>query len=116
MKDKVLASHGTQLMQLKPSSIWAAAMEDLKRREANREDSGRPDRMQQYAFHRDHIIKAENANDILRAAIADIQRDGELINPDGDSPGRWVSKGRASGKATTRLLYSDARLLQAALQ
>jgi hypothetical protein len=116
MTDKVLAEHGTQLMALKPSSIWAAAMEDLKRREHNREDNGRPDRMKQYAFHRAHVEKAQTANDIIRAAIADIQRDGELIDPKGDSPGRYASKGRASGKSTTRLIYSDVRLLQAALQ
>lgn len=44
------------------------------------------------------VVKAETANDILRAAIAE--------------PGL----GLASGKRDTRLLYSDVELLKAALQ
>lgn len=93
----VLEEHGTQLMVLKPSSIWAAAMEDLKRRAFNT-DKARADRFKVYAFHRKHVLKATTANDIIRAAIAE--------------PGL----GQASGKRDTRLLYSDVELLKAALQ
>lgn len=92
----LLEEHGTRLMVLKPSSIWAAAMEDLRRREFNC-DKARQDRFKIYAFHRKHVVKASTANDILRAAIA--------------QPGL----GLASGKKATRLLYSDIELLKAAL-
>lgn len=92
----VLEEHGTQLMVLRPSSIWAAAMEDLKRRSYNK-DPGE-DGFRVYAFHRKHVLKANSANDVIRAAIAE--------------PGL----GLASGKRDTRLLYSDVELLKAALQ
>ncbi len=92
----VLEEHGTQLMVLKPSSIWAAAMEDLKRRLHNTRPN--VDTFKHYAFHGRHVLKAASANDIIRAAIAD--------------PGT----GLASGKRDTRLLYSDVELLKAALQ
>lgn len=100
----VMEGHGTKLMQLKPSMIWRCAMDDLARREHNAEigscEPGRPNdgKFKHYAFHRHHVVKANTANDILRAAIAE--------------PG----KGRASGKKDTRLLYSDVELLKAALQ
>ena len=92
----VLEEHGTPLMVLKPSSIWAAAMADLKRRAHNK--SADATTMKHYAFHRNHVVKASTANDIIRAAIAE--------------PGL----GLASGKKDTRLLHSDVRLLEAALQ
>ncbi len=92
----VLEEHGTQLMVLKPSSIWAAAMADLERRAYNTAPG--EDGFKVYAFHRKHVLKATSANDILRAAIAE--------------PGI----GLASGKRDTRLLYSDVELLKAALQ
>lgn len=99
----VMEQYGTRLMQLKPSMIWRCAMDDLERRRHNAgigcpAGQGRTGEYQQYAFHRDHVAKAESANDILRAAIA--------------QPG----KGQASGKRDTRLLYSDVELLKAALQ
>ena len=92
----VLEVHGTKLMVLKPSSIWAAAMEDLSRRAFNKAAAG--DSFRAYAFHRKHAIKAGTANDIIRAAIKE--------------PGL----GQASGKRDTRLLYSDVELLKAALR
>ena len=91
-----LEEHGTQLMVLKPSSIWSAAMEDLKRRAHNVEPG--VDTYRHYAFHRKHVIKASTANDIIRAAIAE--------------PGL----GQVSGKKDTRLLYSDVELLKLALK
>lgn len=101
----VLEEHGTRLMVLKPSSIWAAAMEDIKRRVHNTEvvassksSWGRRGEFKHYAFHRRHVLRANSANDIIRAAIAE--------------PGL----GRASGKKSTRQLYSDVELLKAALQ
>lgn len=103
----VLEEHGTKLMQLKPSMIWRCAMDDLGRLKHNRAVAAsakvppnfqQEGEFKQYAFHRSHVIKAETANDILRAAIAE--------------PG----KGQASGKRDTRLLYSDLELLKAALQ
>ena len=54
--------------------------------------------MKHYHFHRDHVRKATTANDILRAAIDQIE------------------KGRESGKKITRLLYADAELFKSALQ
>lgn len=95
----VLEEHGTKLMQLKPSMIWRCAMDDLERLKHNRlEKTLIEGDFKHYAFHRRHVLKAESANDILRAAIGE--------------PGL----GLASGKRDTRLLYSDVELLKAALQ
>ena len=101
----VLENHGTRFMQLKPSMIWGAAMEDLKRREHNEAVAAsrkttfpRKDEYKQYAFHRRHVLGAGTANDILRAAIAE------------------PALGLAAGKRNTRLLYSDVELLKAALK
>jgi hypothetical protein len=92
-----LEQHGTTLMQFKPEAIWRMAMDDLNRRSANT-GAGSVDKMKHYHFHRDHVSKAATANDILRAAIDDLQR------------------GRDSGKKNTRLLYADEGLLRRALQ
>ena len=94
----LLENHGTKLMELKPSTIWSTAMEDLKRRENNRHDSGNPAKMKHYAFHRDHVKKAESANDVIRAALNEPE------------------KGRRSTKYNTRLIYSDLDLLRSALR
>jgi len=92
----MLEQHGTTLMQLKPGAIWRIAMSDLERRERNKERGiGEYER---FAFHRDHVTGAKTANDILRAAIADIEL------------------GRQSDKADTRLLYADEELLRRSLQ
>ena len=93
--EAVLESHGTQLMNLKPSMIWQCAMADLERRERNKE---RSDSYEVYAFHRRHVAKATSANDIIRAALA------------------TPHYGKETGKKDTRLLYSDLTLLEAALQ
>ena len=92
----LMEAHCTTLVKLKPKMIWSVAMDDLKRREWNK--SADVASMRPYAFHRKHVEGAESANDIIRAAIADIER------------------GRSSGKRDTRLLYADVELLKAALQ
>lgn len=92
----VMEQHGTRLMQLKPAMVWRMAMEDLSKRDLNKQGSFPG--FKQYSFHRHHVRGAESANDILRAAIADPER------------------GRASEKEATRLLYADLDLLRAALQ
>lgn len=95
----LLEQHGTTIIKLKPSMIWRIAMQDLERRERNKGHSPAADigGYVQYAFHRDHVAGANTANDILRAAIADIER------------------GQNSDKPDTRLIYSDVELLKAAL-
>lgn len=92
-----LEQHGTKLMALKPSMIWRCAMDDLDRKKRNKEAGGVAD-VEHYAFHRKHVKKAESANDILRAAIAD------------------PAPGRNSNKQSTRLLYADVELLKSALR
>lgn len=91
-----LEQHGTTLMQFKPEAIWRMAMADFDRRAGNA--NADVTEMKHYNFHRDHVRKATTANDILRAAIADLER------------------GRGSGKKITRLLYGDAEQLRKALQ
>lgn len=91
----MLEANGTQLMKLKPKMIWDCAMADMARRERNKDGRGRPEH---YAFHRKHVLKAESANDIIRAAIKDIDL------------------GRRSAKRDTRLIYSDPELLKEALR
>lgn len=91
----VLEVNGTRLMKLKPKMIWDCAMADIARRERNKDCVGWPEH---YAFHRKHVLKAESANDIIRAAIKDIDL------------------GRRSAKRDTRLIYSDPELLKEALR
>jgi len=91
---RLLEEHGTELMVLKPSSIWSAAQNDLAIREKNQEDSG----VRHYAFHRDHVRNASSPNDVIRAALKDPE------------------KGIASAKFNTRLIYSDVERLKAALK
>lgn len=92
----MLEQHGTALIKMKPSMIWGCAMADLARRDRNKDHP--PGRPEQYAFHRKHVLKAESANDIIRAAIEDIEI------------------GRRSAKRDTRLIYSDPELLKEALR
>lgn len=92
----VLEQHGTKLMTLKPGMLWNIAMEDLQLREYNRHHG--PGQYKVYAFHRRHVAGAETANDVIRAALA--------------TPHHGIE----SGKKDTRLLYSDLKLLEAALQ
>lgn len=92
----MLEQHGTTIVAFKPEAIWRMAMADLDRRTFNR-SNGFP-QIKHYHFHRDHVRGAETANDILRAALADIER------------------GRQSDKPQTRLLYADEDLLRRALQ
>lgn len=95
----MLAEHGTQLMVLKPSSVRAAAAEDIRRRDRNREKTEVGDlEYEQFAFHRRHVSRSENANDLMVLALMD------------------PAPGRQSGKLNTRLLYSDSALLLAAIR
>ena len=65
-----IEQHGTKLASLKPSMLWNLAMEDLARVQSNRLcERGYYAR---YHFHRSHVRKATSANDILRAALAEI--------------------------------------------
>jgi hypothetical protein len=91
-----LEQHGTARAQFKPEAIWRMALSDVNRRTGNR--TADVSEMKHYHFHRDHVRKATTANDVLRAAIEEIE------------------KGRESGKKLTRLLYADPDLLKAALQ
>lgn len=91
-----LEQHGTTLMQFKPEAIWRMAMADFDRRSGNL--TADIASMKHYNFHRDHVRKANTANDILRAAIED------------------PAKGRESGKKVTRMLYGDVEQLRAALR
>lgn len=97
---RILEAYGTPLMVLKPGSIWSAAMEDLKRREHNAGTNGKPwdGTYRQYAFARKHVLKAETANDTIRAALGDLEA------------------GQKSGKEMTRLIYSNRELLESALR
>lgn len=91
-----LETNGTVGLPFKPDAIWRMAMRDFEWRSGN--STAVVGKMKHYHFHRDHVRKANTANDILRAAIGD--------------PG----KGRESGKKLTRMLYSDVEKLKAALQ
>lgn len=84
---------------LKPVSVLYAAEEDMRRRERNLEDRHRvaAGDMEHYAFHRDHVRKAESAFDLIKIALEDIER------------------GKNSGKRMTRALYNSQELLREAL-
>lgn len=94
----MLLEHGTTAIRLTPSSILAAAEEDLRRAERN---AGRGERgdgeYEQYAFHRRHVRRAKNVQALLQLALAEI------------------NLGWASGKHWTRVIYSDPELLEQAL-
>ena len=98
-----LLERGTKAIELKPSSIVAAAKEDIKRcgrnategREAGHE-------YWHYAFHRRHVHRALKAGggpkEIITIALGDLER------------------GRTSGKHWTRVIYKDEALLRQALE
>jgi len=98
MPSVLLERYGTKLMELKPSSIWAAAMADMDRKVRNASLSRAFGDYEQYAFHRDHVAKADTANDLIRLAIM------------------YPGLGQASGKKMTRLIYADVELLKRALK
>lgn len=98
MGSRLLEDHGTKLMELKPSSIWTAAMADMDRKARNAKPSRGLGDYEQYAFHRRHVMKAISANDLIRAAI------------------KGISLGQASGKKATRLIYADVEILKRALR
>jgi hypothetical protein len=98
---RVLLDHGTKAILLKPSSILAAAEEDLRRAMRNIERS--IGEYEHFAFHRKHVAKAmkdhiiPNGRMLIKIALAD------------------VDIGRTSGKHWTRVIYSDPELLKAAM-
>lgn len=97
MSDRnMLAEHGTKLMELKPSSLLKAAEADLRRRARNSEkDFG--DSYEHFAFHRKHVRKATDPQDLLIRALME--------------PGIGLS----SGKYNTRLIYSSGETLLKAI-
>lgn len=100
----VLAEHGTTLMVLKPQSVVSAATADLKRKARNSEigqarvGHSLTESYQPYAFHRDHVRKAIDARELLLFALMD------------------PTRGLASDKDNTRLLYGNAPLILAAIR
>lgn len=99
----VLAEHGTELMTLKPRNVLQAAQADIKRRVRNSEignaRSGefRTEGYEFYAFHRNHVARASDAQDLLVRALMD------------------PVPGQKSAKYNTRLLYGNGGLLRQAL-
>jgi len=100
--------HGTKLMELKPSSILAAAEKDLQRRVDNLQlckvsvdNSGYPFQFQRFAFLAPHVRAAKSAADLLRRALRDAEDGG---------------RGILSHKRMTRLIYGQPDLLRAALE
>lgn len=94
----MLAEHGTELMVLKPASLVKAAEADLARRMRNaHEAGGQHPSYEQFAFHRSHVRKAVDAQDLLIRALME--------------PGL----GLASAKYNTRLIYSNGGLLRKAI-
>jgi hypothetical protein len=85
-------------MSLKPQNIIQAAEADLARKRRNAERAKNHDHeYEQYAFHRAHVRRARDARELIRLALMD----------------PWVADD--SAKVNTVLIYSDARLLVAAL-
>lgn len=93
----MLADHGTKLMELKPSMVVQAAEEDIRRHRRNKQEAEFGGPFEHFAFHRKHVRKAVDALDLLVRAYVE--------------PG----VGQASAKYNTVLLYSDERLLMAAI-
>lgn len=92
---ELLEQHGTALhSQLKAKVIVDAAIADL-RLQVRKYDGY--DRNAPYSFHRRHVRKAQSARELIELAIRG--RNASLV----------------SGKRTTRTIYANAALLQAAL-
>lgn len=95
---EMLQEHGTEILKLKPSSLLQAAHADLRRRERNAVEAREGGlSYEQFAFHRAHVRKAADAQDLLVRALME--------------PGR----GLASAKYNTRLIYGDGSTLLAAI-
>jgi hypothetical protein len=98
---RALLEHGTKAFLLKPSSVLAAAEEDLRRSVRNIERS--VGEYEHYAFHRKHVAKAmkdnivPNGKMLIQIALGNLEI------------------GCASGKHWTRVIYSDPELLKRAL-
>lgn len=86
---------------LTPNSVLMAARADLKRHLRNLDVRLRQHRLgglfEEYAFHRDHVRRARDAEELLALALKDRDR------------------GTGCGKRWTRIIYADEDLLWAAL-
>lgn len=91
----ILLEHGTQLHQLKPSSIVSAAEADLQLRDRKICKEVAP--TAPYSFHRAHVRQSESAIELLKRAV------------------RAPDVGIASHKVCTRVIYSDVEMIRAAL-
>ena len=101
LERRMLMQHGTKVFELKPSSILAAAEEDLRRHERNNTTAPSGD-YEHYAFHRRHVAKTIKhvhpcGKTLIEMALGDLEI------------------GAASGKHWTRVIYNDPELLKAAL-
>jgi hypothetical protein len=98
---RFLAEHGTRAFELKPGSIVQAAVSDLKLRARKTPGEGvdRDPELQgrQYAFVGKHVRRAKTPAELIQLAL--------------DHPEAGVT----SGKINTKLIYREAKLLQAAL-
>lgn len=97
----MLQRYGTQVIRLSPNSVLQAARADMRRKIRNAEIGKLAfgcDGYEQYAFHRKHVRKAIDAEELLVRALME--------------PGL----GLGSDKYNTRLLYGDGGLLFAAIQ
>lgn len=92
----MLLTYGTRAFRLKPNSILQAARQDLLTKARKAQDS--EEWVKPYAFCRKHVKKAKSVPDLLKAAMADLDR------------------GLASSKYNTRLIYSDPDLLREAYE
>lgn len=94
----VLAEHGTELMTLRPSAVLSAAVADIKRCRFNAEEATTDSpAYEPYAFHRRHVRRSSDAQELLLYALMD------------------PLPGLVSAKYNTRLLYGNGALLRQAL-
>lgn len=95
----MLAKYGTLIASLSPTNVLQAARADMRRKVRNASAAKFSDpSYEHYAFHRKHVRKAVDAENLLVRA---------LMEPD---------PGLTSDKFNTRLLYGDGALLYAAIR
>lgn len=106
MRD-LLEKHGTKTFTLPAGAIIGAAQADLMLRDRKRgqrithkmgETVELQIQAQHYAFHRRHVSRAKDAQQLIAIAI------------------KQRKIGLKSGKKNTRLIYRDAKLLKSALK
>lgn len=96
---EMLAKYGTLIASLSPANVLQAARADMRRKVRNASAAKFSDpSYEHYAFHRKHVRKAVDAEDLMTRALMD------------------PSLGMTSDKFNTRLLYRDGALLFAAIQ